>query len=242
MRSDIFNIPSLPHPDCLEFRNLTLLHQENFLVPYIKSGMAPKPYSVSVMYDQVSEVRLHLEEDDIRVSAAINLHDDLENINIARENLKKAIRQGADEVDVRFPSRKFSSGDYIEVSDFIASCAEQSLKHNIRLKMFFDAIQFRDREEMMSAIVMAMENGIHMVGYSTGFNTIPEPEVVDAIIDSVKIELDNLVVGINIDISNCTAEEIETLVLRVQNRIGLNYSRPSLLRLTYDFTNSGIKL
>jgi deoxyribose-phosphate aldolase len=128
---------------------------------------APPVAAVCVYPSLVKEAKEALKGSGIKVaSVATAFPSGQAPLNIKREEVKQAVQEGADEIDMVISRRAFLSGNYDQVFEEIATIREDS--GNAHLKTILETGELGTLDKVRMASEIAMQAGTDFIKTSTG--------------------------------------------------------------------------
>lgn len=124
----------------------------------------------------VADAKQQLANTTVKVATVANFPTGDQSLAVTLSQIKDAIAQGADEIDVVLPYQAFLSGDSETAAMFIAQCKENCGSHC--LKVILETGAFPNQTLLTTACQLAIDNGADFLKTSTG--KIPQGASLDA--------------------------------------------------------------
>lgn len=153
-------------------------------------------------------------------------------LNIKLSEIKYAIDEGADEIDMVISRGKFLQGDFNEVSDEI-----RAIKHicgDVHLKVILETGEIGDLNAVYDASVLAIEAGADFIKTSTGKITpAATPEVSYVMLKAIEQHYikTNKMVGFKPAGGISTPEQANIYIRLVESIAGERWLNPDLFRI-----------
>ncbi|GAB4226504.1 MAG: deoxyribose-phosphate aldolase [Kiloniellaceae bacterium] len=129
---------------------------------------APGPVAAVCIWPRfITAARGLLEHSGIRVAAVANFPAGDDDIAEAVKQTEDIVNNGADEVDLVMPYRRWLEGDRSVARDMIAACKEMCGDH-VLLKVILETGRLGDSEKICAASCDAIESGADFIKTSTG--------------------------------------------------------------------------
>ncbi len=129
---------------------------------------APGPVAAVCIWPRfVTEARGLLEHSPIRVAAVANFPAGGDDIEAAVKETEDIVNNGAEEVDLVMPYRRWLAGDTAVAREMIAACKEMCGRH-VLLKVILETGYLQDAAKIYDASRDAIEAGADFIKTSTG--------------------------------------------------------------------------
>lgn len=126
-----------------------------------------------------------LKDSGINIATVVNFPEGDTDIKHVREEIKKAISLGADEVDAVFPYKKFLSGDIEYCKEYTEMVAAECGK-KITSKMILETGELKKTSLIEEASKMCIAAGINFIKTSTGKTEVSAtPEAANVILETI---------------------------------------------------------
>lgn len=104
----------------------------------------------------------------VKIATVINFPHGGDDAKLAKKQSKKAIKSGADEIDVVFPYRALLAGNEKVGAKLVKKCKKVCKKHDAKLKVIIESGELQTPELIKRASEIAIENGADFIKTSTG--------------------------------------------------------------------------
>lgn len=104
----------------------------------------------------------------VKVATVTNFPHGGDDVKLARQETKAAIKAGADEVDVVFPYRALMAGDEKTGAKLVKKCKKACRKRGGKLKVIIESGELKTPELIQRASEIAIDNGADFIKTSTG--------------------------------------------------------------------------
>lgn len=129
---------------------------------------APGPVAAVCIWPRfVTEARGLLEHSPVRVAAVANFPAGGDDIGEAAKQTEDIVNDGADEVDLVMPYRRWLAGDTAVARDMIAACKQMCGSH-VLLKVILETGRLQDAAKIYDASRDAIDAGADFIKTSTG--------------------------------------------------------------------------
>lgn len=159
---------------------------------------AKSPYgnvaAVCVFPRFIKTAKSSLKGSGIKIASVVNFPKGENDIEKTREEIKDAIKLGADEIDVVFPYKKFLAGDISFCENFTEMVVKECEKRYTS-KMILETGEFEKLIDIKKATQLCINKGIKFIKTSTGKSKVSAtPEVANLILETIA-ENKNIEVG-----------------------------------------------
>ena len=178
---------------CFGLMDLTTLHPED--TPHSVKTLVdkvtefhrlypsyPLPASICVYPNFAKVVKDNRVSEDLHVTTVAGCFPSSQSFPEVKElEVRMAIENGADEVDIVLALNAFLAGDYDRAAAEIRSIAQICHSHNVILKVILETGILKTEELIHKASILAMESGADFIKTSTGkvaVNATPEAATV----------------------------------------------------------------
>lgn len=150
------------------------------------TGSFGKVAAVCVWPKFVSLCKEKLENTGVKIATVVNFPEGSTNIEKTLKETKKALKDGADEIDVVFPYKAFLQGDK-EIGKKLVSATKAVCGQDIKLKVIIESGELAKSIYITEAAKIAINAGADFVKTSTGKTKISATlEAANAIIETIR--------------------------------------------------------
>lgn len=122
----------------------------------------------------------------IKVATVVNFPKGDSDIKKVREEIKKAISFGANEIDAVFPYKKFIKGDIDFCKEFVHMFVEECGK-KVTTKIILETGELKSSKLIINACNLCINSGVNIIKTSTGKTDVSAtPEVANMILETIK--------------------------------------------------------
>jgi deoxyribose-phosphate aldolase len=188
------------------------------------------PVAAVCVYPQfVMQASLALVGTPVKIATVVNFPHATDSLDAVCFSIRKAMQDGAHEIDVVFPYPLFLSGKKFAARDFIRVCKEQC-GERVLLKVILETGALQNPEVIAEVSRESIEAGADFLKTSTG--KIPVGATIEAaqvMLDEIKKE--NRSVGLKISGGVRTVEQAEQYIGLAEKMMGAEWVIPSHFRI-----------
>ncbi|NCB49806.1 MAG: deoxyribose-phosphate aldolase [Alphaproteobacteria bacterium] len=164
----------------------------------------------------------------VSIATVLNFPKGEESEESVLKNLQKAIKEGADEIDVVFPYKKWLEGNKDEALSLIQMCREKAPKKI--LKVIMETGEMKRTLQIMEAAKALLELKVDFLKTSTGKTEIGATlEAANALLDVLAETKSDA--GIKISGGIQTMEQVSQYVALAENVMGKDWLTPNHFRI-----------
>ncbi len=217
--------------NCLDLTSLNKDDNETNINNLCQKAITPygNVAAVCVYSKFVPLVQKNLENTKIKIASVVNFPDATASISAIREETKKAIGLGANEIDAVFPYKNFMDGDIKTCNKFLEMISKECSKHTS--KVIIETGELKTSSNIIQASKLCIEHGINFIKTSTGKTKVSASvEACNLILETIK-ESGNPNVGFKASGGIKTFEEALQYLRLSQIIMGQDWSTPNRLRI-----------
>lgn len=179
--------------ECLDLTSLNGTDNNESIIQLCEKAkrMYAKPASVCVYPPFCKTAKKQLKHTDIKIACVGGSFPSGQlPIHLKINEVKYAISEGADEIDMVISRGKLLAGDYTEVYDEIA--AIKSICDNVTLKVILETGELQTKDNIYNASEIAIKAGADFIKTSTGKSSIhATPESFKTMLSAIKKHYEN---------------------------------------------------
>ncbi len=147
--------------------------------------------AICVYPNKVSLARTELKDSKIKLATVVNFPKGEDDIETITHQITKSIEQGADEIDIVFPYKKFLNGN-IEAAYNTIKTAKKTCGKKTTLKVILETGEIRRAMYISEAARLSIQAGADFIKTSTGKTKISAtPDAANCIIETIRAMKDN---------------------------------------------------
>lgn len=153
---------------CLDLTSLNTDDNDEKIINLCRKAHSPygDTAAVCVFSQFVPLARKELKKTNIKVASVVNFPHGNNDFKLLKEETKKTIGNGADEIDVVFPYREFLGGNTADCRKFLEIMQRECSKHT--LKIILETGAFPHISQIATATKMCLEYEVDFIKTSTG--------------------------------------------------------------------------
>lgn len=219
---------------CLDFTSLNDTDTEDDIRTLCARAMTPlgNVAAVCVYLDFVKFAHLQLKDTGIKVATVVNFPAGNENLDEVLEDVKAALFDGADEIDVVWPYKSYLNGDRehaIELVSAIKKCCGDKI-----VKVILETGELKTADMIMAASTDALTAGADFLKTSTGKVSVgATPEAATILLQSITEYQTKTAKTLGLKVSGGirTAQDAAQYIELVRSMMGENWVSPQTFRI-----------
>lgn len=154
---------------CLDLTSLNKNDNETSIIKLCKKAVTPygNVAAVCVYSKFIPVVQKELEDTKIKIASVVNFPEGGTNFTTLKEEIKKAIGLGADEIDAVFPYKSFLAGDEKTCREFLEIVAKECGKKH-QSKIILETGEIKKSSLIAEASKLCIEYKVNFIKTSTG--------------------------------------------------------------------------
>jgi len=165
-------------------------------------GIEIHPAAVCIYPEFVAQVRGRVHAYGIAVAAVANFPLGTSSLDDVIAEVRQALADGADEIDVVFPFRAYLAGDHISAGELVRRVSDtcHGGAHPARLKVILETGVLREASTIKAAAAVAVANGADFLKTSTGkLEPAATPEAAAALLEVIAaVQHDGQSIGLKV--------------------------------------------
>jgi deoxyribose-phosphate aldolase len=215
---------------CLDLTSLNKNDNETNITKLCKKAVTPygNVAAVCVYPKFIPVVQKNLEDTDIKIASVVNFPEGGTNFKNIKEEIKKALGLGADEIDAVFPYKSFLNGDEKACNDFLEVVVKECKDKTT--KIILETGELKRSTLIAKAAKMCIEHGVTFIKTSTGKSEISAtPEAANVILETIAQTVSDT--GFKASGGIKTFEDARKYLVLSQVILGQNWAAPEHFRI-----------
>ncbi len=214
---------------CLDLTSLNDNDTIDSIIDFCPKSQTPYGDTAAVcIYQQFIPQALQQLSGKIKIATVVNFPQGTLDIKKTQNEITRALKAGADEIDAVFPYRDFLEGKIDECADYVQAIRQTCGEHT--LKIILETGELQNTRTIKAASQLCIEHGADFLKTSTGKTKISAtPEAANAMLEVIRISKKK--VGFKASGGIKTIDDAKKYLVLASAIMGPNWIKPDNFRI-----------